>query len=208
MRSKNFFHLKRGNVLTAAYDHVFFAIHDENVSLLINRGHVAGVEPSILKGIRGTLRIVRIARHHAVAARPDLANRFAIRGHIRAVRMHDSYLYSWNGITSASLTFITLLSLPAQAALHRRNGQHRGSLSEPISGEAGATQLLFNFSHQSWRRGCPADRNPFQTAEVVFLAFRAIHQRKRHRRYQVARMNPFALDQSEHFAGIETVNHD
>src|SRR5216684_1855397 len=51
MRIEDFFDLARVDVESAAQDHVLLAIDDEVITLVVARGDVARVKPSVLQGL-------------------------------------------------------------------------------------------------------------------------------------------------------------
>src|SRR5262245_33041651 len=56
------------------FDHLFFAIDDVNISLVIHPADVAGVEPSVAQGTRGLFRRVPVTFHYLRATHASLAD--------------------------------------------------------------------------------------------------------------------------------------
>src|SRR3954464_4765022 len=59
--------LARGHVVAAADDQVLLAVDDEEVTVLVDTGHVAGVEPAAAHGLLGRVRALPVAPHDIVA---------------------------------------------------------------------------------------------------------------------------------------------
>ena len=67
--------LARIHVVSATDDHVLLAIDDEEVTVLVDPGQVAGAEPAVIVDrVCGGLRVVPVTLHHVVAADHDLSH--------------------------------------------------------------------------------------------------------------------------------------
>jgi hypothetical protein len=70
--------LDRGDVLAAPDDDVLGAVLDQDVALLVDDGHVAGVEPAVADRRGRGLRVLVVAVHDGVRADDDLADLLAV----------------------------------------------------------------------------------------------------------------------------------
>src|SRR5215475_7467252 len=57
----------RGNVLSGATDHVLLAVDEMEITIHVARDDVAGVQPSTIPGLVGSLRVLQILPEEAVA---------------------------------------------------------------------------------------------------------------------------------------------
>src|SRR4051812_32008426 len=62
------------DVIAAAEDHVFCAVDDRDVAVLVDDPDVAGVEPAVAKGLGCCFGAFVVALHHVWAANDDLAS--------------------------------------------------------------------------------------------------------------------------------------
>src|ERR1700691_5763723 len=62
------------DILTAAFDHVLLAVDDTDVTVGIDGGEIAGVEPIALEGRFGAFIVVEITEHQMRRAMYDLAD--------------------------------------------------------------------------------------------------------------------------------------
>src|SRR5262245_58921425 len=61
------------DVLAARYDDVLLAVDDQEIALLINQSHVAGVQPAAAQSLSGFFGALPIARHDIIGAHYNLA---------------------------------------------------------------------------------------------------------------------------------------
>src|SRR5437773_4028669 len=85
---KHTFHFDRRNVFAAAYDDVFYAVANFDITIGMQDCSVAGMKPSAVKSPLGRLRVVVVAGHDHVAARDDFTLSNAIVRHVVALRVH------------------------------------------------------------------------------------------------------------------------
>src|SRR4029077_2780020 len=83
MGHDDFFHFERRNVFTTTYDDVFFAVHDQQAAVLVDGGHVAGVEPLSAQRFGCRFTVIPVAFHDPVAPRDNFSDGFAIARDIR-----------------------------------------------------------------------------------------------------------------------------
>src|SRR5262245_13028756 len=74
MRSKCIFDLNAIDVLAAAIDHIFLSIDDVDQTLLVDSGHIAGVEPSVDEGIGRRFGFIPVALHDIRSANEQFAD--------------------------------------------------------------------------------------------------------------------------------------
>ena len=67
------FDLARVDVLPAADDHVLVAADQDEVAVLVEASHVAGVQPAVDEGLRSLVGPVEVAAHHVGALDHHLA---------------------------------------------------------------------------------------------------------------------------------------
>src|SRR5579875_2864906 len=84
--------LARVDVVAAADDELLLAVDDEEVAVLVDPAHVAGVQPAVDDGLRRGLRPLPVAAHHVVALDHDLAD--LADGHLGTVVVDDLHLYA------------------------------------------------------------------------------------------------------------------
>ena len=91
MLVEDLFDLARIHVVAAADDQLLLAIDDEEVAVLVDSRHVAGVEPAVgVDRLRGRVGPVPVALHHVVAADRDLTD--LVRAESRAVVADELHL--------------------------------------------------------------------------------------------------------------------
>ena len=91
VRRERVLHVDRRDVLAAADDHVLRAVLDQDVARLVERRHVARVEPAVADRGRRRVRVAVVADHDRVAADDDLADLLAVGPHVVAVGVHDPH---------------------------------------------------------------------------------------------------------------------
>src|SRR4029077_436412 len=151
MSKERFFDFQRRNIFATANDNLFLAIDHENVTVFINRGHIAGVKPSAAHGFGGGLWLAPIALHDHVAAGHDFANAFAVVGHVLVVWVDDAKLDSGDCKAGHGLADVLLVALPIETGLHSGNGKRRRSLREAIAGETAPAKFSFDLAHKRRR---------------------------------------------------------
>src|SRR5215471_20185871 len=88
MLLENFFDLARINVGSAADDHIFLSIENEEVSTGVHKPNVTRVEPSIPEGVRCRLGLAPVAAHHGWTTHHHFAQ-LAARD-LGVIGIHDS----------------------------------------------------------------------------------------------------------------------
>ena len=73
MSGEHVFHLAGEDIEPAADHHVLLAIEDEQITLLVGAGDVAGMQPAVLQGLGGLLRPFPVFGHDVRSAHADLA---------------------------------------------------------------------------------------------------------------------------------------
>ena len=66
MSTQNLFHFAGGDVLSAADDHIFFAVDYVQVALFIKAADVAGVQPAVAQGVSGFRGLLPVPEHALV----------------------------------------------------------------------------------------------------------------------------------------------
>src|SRR5258705_4075946 len=84
---KHAFDFNRGNVFAAAYDDVFQAVANFDITIRMHDRGVAGMKPSAAQSPLRRFRVVVVARHDHVAAGDDLTLTNAIVRHVVALRV-------------------------------------------------------------------------------------------------------------------------
>ena len=73
MRHNYFFEFARIDVVAAAQDHIFFAVNDRKIAVVVENADVAGVKPAVFKCFGGCFGAFVITFHHVRAANDDFA---------------------------------------------------------------------------------------------------------------------------------------
>src|SRR6266849_7777196 len=94
MSKDGFLEFKGGDILAAADDDIFLAINNEQVTFLVERGHVSGVEPASSQGLGGSVGLAPVTLHDTIAPRDDFAHRLPIARHVVIVGIHYAYLHA------------------------------------------------------------------------------------------------------------------
>ena len=87
---KHAFDFNRRDVFATAYDNVFQAVANFNVTIRMHDCGIAGMKPSAEQSPFGCFRIVVVAGHDHVAAGDDFTLSNAIVRHIVALSIHDA----------------------------------------------------------------------------------------------------------------------
>jgi hypothetical protein len=74
MGGQHFFHFARPDLISADFDQLLLAVHDEEVAVAVHAGDVAGEQPSVAQGVGCLGGHVVIALHHHRAADRKLAH--------------------------------------------------------------------------------------------------------------------------------------
>src|SRR4029450_12815365 len=83
-------HLGRVDVLAAGDDHVLHPVHDRDVTVVVDDGHVARAEPVTVHHLGGGLGAVPIPSHHVRTGHDHLA--LLPRLHLAAVSAHTAHV--------------------------------------------------------------------------------------------------------------------
>ena len=89
MAQQHLFDLARIDVRAAADDQVLRPVHQGEEAVVVERAHVAGVEPPAAQRGGGRLGVAPVALHHRVAAHQHLAGRSSRQGSIVLVGDED-----------------------------------------------------------------------------------------------------------------------
>src|SRR5258708_17481053 len=112
MSKDGFLEFKGGDILAAAYDDVFLAINNEQVTFFVERGHVSGVEPATAQRFSGSFWLVPVTLHNAIAPRDDFADGLPIARHVVVVSVNYANFDAGKRIPGHGLTHIALLAIP------------------------------------------------------------------------------------------------
>ena len=89
VRAERDLDLDRRDVLAGADDDVLRPVLDQDVAGLVDRRHVAGVQPAVADRRVGRLGVAVVAVHHGVAADDDLADLLAVGPDVAALGVDD-----------------------------------------------------------------------------------------------------------------------
>src|SRR5215469_2723784 len=165
------------------------------------------MQPAISKHLCGSLRLIPISHHHAIAASDNLADSMSVVRYIVSVRIDNAQFASGNGIASHCLTAVALFALPVASCFGKSNRERGRCFCESISCIAGAAQIFFYFLNQAWGGSRATDGDALKTAEIVFAAFWRIDERDGdcwHKRHPC---DAFLLNQAKQFAAIPALDH-
>ncbi|BDB41942.1 hypothetical protein IWGMT90018_23880 [Mycobacterium kiyosense] len=87
VRGEFVFHFDGVDVASTGDDHVLEAVDQGDVTVGVDRGDVAGVQPAVADGLGGGLRIAPVPLHDGLAAQNELAR--ATGADVIAVRVDD-----------------------------------------------------------------------------------------------------------------------
>ena len=113
--------LDRRDVLAGADDDVLRAVLDQDVARVVDRGHVAGVEPAVADRRGRRLGVAVVAVHHGVAADDDLADLLAVGPDVLALAVDDPDPDAGDRPAGHRLALLAALG-----RLGRRSGTARG----------------------------------------------------------------------------------
>ena len=184
--------LARIDVVTAADDHVLLAVDDEEVAVLVDLAHVAGVQPAVADRLGGRVLALPVALHHVVAPDHDLAD-LALRDLV-AVVVDDLHLDALD--RSPDRAGLAL----AVGVVER--GDRRG-LREAVALEDLASERVLESAHQLDRHRRAARGAQLQGRGVELLVARVVQHRPVHRRDALEDVDLVALDDLERLAGVE-----
>ncbi len=128
-RKHRLFDLRRGDVLTAANDHVVQAVRDGEEAVVVEHAHVAGVVPTV--GVERTIRerVVRVSDAEVGTARQDLASQSVCDDLVVFVDQSDLDTGQWAPISR--------VPFPGGIVEHRaRNRRMLGRAVRPHDGDA------------------------------------------------------------------------
>src|SRR6202051_228516 len=135
------------HVLPATDDHVLGPVDDVDESLLVDAGHVAGVEPAPGEGEGGVLGSVPVATHHVGALDPKLTRPFGIhrlvgRGLVAGVLLghHGHVAHRGRRPHAVGLADVVV------TGVHGGHGRALGQAVAVARGAAG--EVLFDATHQ------------------------------------------------------------
>ena len=189
--------LARVDVVAAPDDQVLLAIHDEEVPVLVDLGHVAGAEPAgLVDRVRRRLRALPVALHDVVAADHDLAH-LALRD-LLAVLVPDLHLDALDRRADRSRLAL------AAGVVERRD---RGGLRQPVSLEDDAAELLLEAADQLHGDGGAAGHADAQARRVGRVRGVRVQHRVVHRRHALEDGHAVALDDLERLVGVEAREH-
>src|ERR1044071_1250607 len=117
MFGQDFFKLQRGNILSATDDNVLHAVNDEKIAILIDGGHISGMEPSAAQSLSSGFGLEPIALHNSVAASNDFSGGLTVVGYVLALSVYHSQFDAWNRVTGHRLSSVALAILPANPSL-------------------------------------------------------------------------------------------
>ncbi|MNT16146.1 hypothetical protein D3C72_1512350 [compost metagenome] len=128
MSSENVLDFGRVDVLAATDDHVLEPVDDEQITLLVHIGGVAGVQPTLTQGVGGFFRFVPVALHDVRPPDDDLADRTA--RHLTPVGIDNFHLHA----KAATAHRARQPTDPRFGAVVARQvtGYHRAGLGETI----------------------------------------------------------------------------
>ena len=184
--------LARVDVVAAADDHVFLAVDDEEVAVLVHRGHVAGVEPAALHDLLGGVRAAQVALHDVVAADHDLAD-LALRDLVVVV-VDDLHLDALDRRPDRARLAV---------AVGVVEGRHRRRLGQPVALEDDAVERLLERLHHLDRHRRAAGDAHAQALGVRVLVAGRVEHRVVHRRHALEDRDLVAGDDLERLARVE-----
>src|SRR6266478_5627377 len=117
MGHERLFHLERRYVFTAADDDVFLAVHDQQVAVFINGGHVAGMEPLATQRFGGRFGLLPVPFHDPIAPRDDFSYCLAIAWDIHASIVDNTHFDAGVGKPGHGLAHELLFALQFESVL-------------------------------------------------------------------------------------------
>ena len=199
--------LDRVHVLTAADHHVLGPVHDVDEPVLVDPGHVAGVEPSLGEGGGGGIGLVPVAAHDVGPLDPQLAGDVGatreVVGGLVAVEAvgHDRDIAHGDGRADAVG--------PADVVVAAVHGGHRGRLGEPVAvGGSAHGEVLLDATHEVGWGGRPAVGDGADRRRVARGEARRVDHLHHHGGDAPEGHDPLALDELEGPFGIPVVHHD
>src|SRR5882724_12183748 len=97
---KHAFDFNRRNVFAAAYDDVFQAIANFDITIGMHDRGIAGMKPSAAQSLLGRFRVVVVTGHDHIPASDDFALSNAIVRHVVALRVHYAQLARCNQLNT------------------------------------------------------------------------------------------------------------
>ena len=185
--------LARVHVVAAADDQLLLAVDDEEVAVLVDLGHVAGLEPAVLvDGLLRLLLALPVALHHVVALDGDLAD-LALVDLVAVVVDHLHLDALDRGADRAGLALLV-------GVVERR---HRRGLAQAVALEHVAAEGLLEALHDLDGHGRAARRADLERGDVVVLLAVEVEHRREHRRDALEHVDLVALDDLQGVLGIE-----
>ena len=155
MSQKHAFNFNRRNIFAAAYDDIFQAIANFNVTIRMHDRRVAGMKPSAAQSLFGRLRIVVITGHDHIAACNDFTLSNTIVRHVIALRVDDAQFARCNQLNTLA-RFDRGPFADWQWRVFRprlANGDERRRLRQSVNVRDGPSQIFFkSFDGRSCRR--------------------------------------------------------
>ncbi len=167
------------DVEAAADNHVLGAVHNVEVSLLVELAHVSGPQPAVPERLRRLFGLLEIARHHVDRPADDVA-RFP-PGHLPAVLPDDPHIRRHHRPAAGLVDPHALLRIGDDVLLPGQAADHHGCLR--LAEELGEDRPQGVHRLGKARRGdgrCAVD-DVAQAAEIVLLQVRRIEEDVDHR---------------------------
>ncbi len=200
----------RRDVLAAPDDDVLRAVLDQDVALLVEGGHVAGVEPAVADRRRRRVRIAVVAHHDRVAADDDLADLLAVGPHVVAVGVDDPHRDARDrpaGHRPPLDRPRRRLRLAEDVA--REGDRHdRGRLGEAVADHGLHAEAVLERAHQRGRRGRAADDHLAEAREVEARPGAVVEEGIEDRRHAEQARDPVPLDRLHERGRLELAEHD
>ena len=94
---QNFVDFTGKNIVSAHNGHVFFAIHDKKVAVVILIGDIPGIEPALTQCARCLFRLVPVAEHNLRSAHHKFARGVGGQGLSAGFKVYDTSFCSGDG---------------------------------------------------------------------------------------------------------------
>ena len=166
------------NVEATSDDHVLLAIDDVEEPFVVSSCHIASVEPSILKGLGGLLRLSEIALHVERTPHTNFT-RFAVWHHV-AVVIEKRDVQPRHGAPTTGQPF----KVVGVVVFFAQNGDRHRAFGLAVELEEDRPHTADTFGQARRRNGRGAVENGFKTRQVVLIELGMIKKYIDHRRHQ------------------------
>ena len=96
------FNLARIHIFSPGLDHVLFPVHDEEITVLIDPGHIARMEPTVPQNCCCLVRLVPVPQHHLRSFDRQFADFSECHLFLPGLEIHDLCICVREGQADAS----------------------------------------------------------------------------------------------------------